>query len=227
VRVDGEVVRDPGRRTPAGAALDLLPEEAPDAPPDPTDASGAPGLASPLPILHLDRHLLVVDVWAASGGAAGGPNGLAGRLEACLAAAAWVGSRPKPRVLLPNVPGATGLVVAALGAQASEAATAAFASGRARVEILALLPAVPDLEGVRLVASSEGASAVRVRVGPAGVGGLLEALGRAGTPPLRTSPAAGAGPAVHVAEVSMPHPRTGRPLAWEAAPPSWAGDASA
>lgn len=177
VRVEGETLRDPRHVPPAGSRLDLAPSG------DPRGHTGDPKAAAPLPVLHLDRHLLVVERPARAQDSAA----LDEELERCLEAAAIVRPEMTAHIFPPVHPDATGLITAPLSPEAKEALARAFQDGQAYLEVL--------------VRSDDGVETHRVGAG-----------GSATVPDAH---------ALHVLRASLPHPRNGRSLTWEATPPPW------
>lgn len=212
VRVDESLATDPRASVPVGARIDLRRgDEDGVAGPDGTEAP-----RTPLRILHLDRHLLVVEHEPLAVVAAGarGRAALDADLGRCLEAAGVHGLVPRP-VPEPE-PRAGGLLPAALSPAAAEALAASFASGKAHLQAEALVAgaSTAGTVGIEVVGEAEGALHVRVP-GAASLGAAaallasrgLEVLARPGKGPAALRPLWLAATAVHLV-----HPRTGRRL---------------
>jgi len=199
LKVDGRVVVDPRVVPAAGARLDLEPRD------DTRGHTGEMGSAAPLPVLHLDRHLLVVERPARTQG----QTSLDVELEACLEAAAIVRPDVEAQLCPPIHPDATGLVLAPLSPQAAAALEEALTTGLGHLEVLVL---------------TEGGVVSHV-VGAGGSAQLASELAASGVEIL---PVPGPGPAsrrpraLHVLAARIPHPRNDRPLGWQVTPPPWA-----
>lgn len=208
VRVEGEIVEDPAHRLEAGDTVDLGPGSAA----EPPARSTAP---RPEGILHLDRHLLVA-TYEPPVVVRGEGDDVSARLARALEEAAVDGLRARP---VPTPDGRVGgLVAAALSPAAEVALAAAFAAGRASLTVVADVdaPAGADLSGL----SAEPVEGTGLRIRREAVSSVPAFLADLDRRALVVRAVPGPGPAtarpllVHVAEVHLGHPRTGRALSW-------------
>ncbi len=126
VRVDDEVVRDP--RAPIGAAtrIDLCV----DATPRGLGAAGHAPASAPLPLLHVDRHLLVVELLS------GAEDDPAKALRQAIEKLGLSSAPPEPLVhTAPPDAACTGIVACALTASAAASLHAARRRGEIRVGV--------------------------------------------------------------------------------------------
>ncbi len=228
VRVGGQVARDPALLLRGGEVIDLVPAEEESAPARGAPQSAARGTEG---ILHLDRHLLVA-VYEPPVVVRANGDEVEIRLRQALDEAAVSGLRPRP-VPAPDAR-TSGIVAAALSGAAEEALARAFAAGEAALALVAVVEAGEDADLTGLRLEEDGGGGLRiVAEAVASVPAFLADLARRD---VTVRPVPGAGPAtgrpllVHVTGLHLPHPRTGRTLAWRLglppgmAPPGHAPD---
>ncbi len=201
VRVEGRVERDARSVPPAGSRVDLGLW-----PPDGRGAAGHEPRSLPLPVLHLDRHVLVVE--HAPLPVADGE--LVARVRSSLDRAGLTGARLEPALFPPPDERVGGIVLATLSSDAGRRVEAAFLEGQAqlRLRYLACGAAPGDVRSERVGAVGSAGAVARLQASGAGPA-VRPGRGPEGRRPL----------AAHVTSLRLPHPRTGRTLVLESEPP--------
>lgn len=153
VRVDGQGVRDPRAAVGPAALIDLHVDSEPQG----LGAAGHAPSSAPLPILHVDRHLLVVEILP------GAEDDLESALRATIDRLGLAGVPPGPLVrTVPADAACTGIVACALTPVAARALQAASLRAEIRLRVAGRTePLVP--EGLnRLVGTPQAGSTPHV-----------------------------------------------------------------